>query len=173
MKVNRLPFPQNSILFPRSEKYDYFDSFGVNVNDENNRLRLTDTLKIFSGPVPTEIKWLFNLRDKIASFFGLKTARDIKNTRQQNFPELKPGDQIGIFRFFEKSENEIILGEDDKHLNFRVSLILNAAGSRKKEIVITTVVEFNNRFGRIYFFIIKPFHRIIVPVFLKRKIKSL
>lgn len=47
---------------------------------------------------------------------------------------------------FDKNENEIILGEDDKHLNFRVSLFIEQQSNnpQKKDLTISTTVEFNN-----------------------------
>lgn len=38
---------------------------------------------------------------------------------------------------------------------------------RKQELRITTVVKYNNWLGRAYFFIIRPFHGIIVKSILK------
>ena len=57
--------------------------------------------------------------------------------------------------------------ENDTHLKFRVSVM-----AIKKDgittIYLTTIVKFNNRLGRIYFFIVKPFHRIIIQTLVKR-----
>ncbi|NJM80195.1 MAG: DUF2867 domain-containing protein, partial [Flavobacterium sp.] len=41
------------------------------------------------------------------------------------------------------------MGEDDKHLNFRISLFLKQleTDAIKKQITITTVVIYNNWFG--------------------------
>ena len=38
---------------------------------------------------------------------------------------------------------------------------------------ITTVVKFNNRLGRLYFFFIRPFHKVIIRSMLKRVAKRL
>ena len=76
---------------------------------------------------------------------------------------------------FTKTENEVILGEDDKHLNFRVSLILNPKGKKteNKALIVSTTVEFNNWFGRLYFLPVRPFHKLIVPTILKGMIRDL
>ena len=75
-----------------------------------------------------------------------------------------------MFQVFDKNENELILGEDDKHLNFRISLFID---HQSKEIIITTTVIYNNWFGKLYFLPVKPFHRFIVPSMLKAIIKEL
>jgi hypothetical protein len=98
---------------------------------------------------------LFTLRNKIARVFGLKTPDKIADRASQlkNF-RCEQGDQLGLFKIFNKTNNEIILGEDDKHLNFRVSLFLDHElnNTHKKSLTISTTVRFNNGFGRLYLF---------------------
>ena len=76
---------------------------------------------------------------------------------------------------FDKTDNEVILGEDDKHLDFRVSLLLDKLASKteQKNLTITTTVKFNNSFGRLYFLPVRAFHKLIVPTMLKGIIKQL
>lgn len=124
--------------------------------------------KAFFISSPSWIDRLFNLRNKLMGFFGFK----VSGSRESILESLKlfqcePGDQIGIFRVIDKNEHEVILGEDDKHLNFRISLYLQTLGGNEKKLVITTYVQFNNFIGKLYFFLIQPLHRIIVPVMLK------
>lgn len=92
----------------------------------------------------------------------------------ENF-KYEPGEQLGLFKIFSKSENEIVMGEDDKHLNFRISLLLekDTNDNAKKDITISTTVEFNNWFGKLYFLPVKPFHKIIVPSLLRGILKKL
>lgn len=85
------------------------------------------------------------------------------------------GTQAGIFKVYDKTATEIILGEDDKHLDLRISLLLEQSkyNENEKKITVTTIVKLNNKLGKYYFFIIKPFHRTIVPLILKRNFKQL
>jgi hypothetical protein len=53
----------------------------------------------------------------------------------------------------------------DTHLNFRVSVLIDRG---KSYIYTTTLVHYNNRWGKLYFFFVKPFHRIIVRSIMKR-----
>ena len=43
----------------------------------------------------------------------------------------------------------------------------------EQTFTITTVVKFNNRLGRLYFFFIRPFHKVIIRSMLKRVAKRL
>jgi hypothetical protein len=60
-------------------------------------------------------------------------------------------------------------------LDFRISLFLEPIEGDvfKKIITISTTVIFHNKFGKIYFLPVKPFHKRIVPVMLKGIIKHL
>ena len=63
--------------------------------------------------------------------------------------------------------DEVVLGLDDKHLDFRiwVSVRENAQGS---EIWMSTLVRYNGVSGRIYLFLIKPFHKVLSRLMLRR-----
>ena len=88
---------------------------------------------------------------------------------------MEPGERLGMFKLYGKTENELILGEEDKHLKFRVSILTDdeIAHKNRQYLMITTAVEFTNLFGRIYFFPVKPFHQLIVRTTLKRMVKQI
>lgn len=152
------------------------DSFEGTLNDVGNKITSVDIGKAFFSSGPEWVGKLFNLRNKIVSVLGLKTSGNVVDRQQQldNF-KCEPGEQLGLFKVFNKTDNEVIIGEDDKHLDFRVSLFLGNAekGNSKKHIIISTTVEFNNWFGRLYFLPVRPFHKFIVPAMLKGIIKEL
>ena len=176
MKILKTTLPNNSILNISNKEYGYVDSFQGVLNDKENKFTSADIGKAFFSSGPKWVGKLFTLRNKIVSIFGLKTSGDITNREKQieNF-KCEPGEQIGLFKVFAKTENEVILGEDDKHLNFRVSLILNqqTKETKKKDFIVSTTVEFNNWFGRLYFLPVRPFHKLIVPTMLKGMIREL
>jgi len=55
------------------------------------------------------------------------------------------------------SSDEILLGLDDKHLNFLISVMRHEQG-----FTLATWVHTHNWFGRAYLWIIMPFHKLIV-----------
>jgi hypothetical protein len=57
-----------------------------------------------------------------------------------------------------------VLGEDDKHLDFRISVLCSAEAEPEggRQLVFSTVVQCHNRLGRAYIFVIAPFHRLVV-----------
>ncbi|WP_418263527.1 DUF2867 domain-containing protein [Flavobacterium faecale] len=171
MKIVRTTLPYNSILNTSHKVYDYMDSFQGVFNDVENKTTSADIGKAFFSSGPKWVGKLFNLRNKIVAVFGLKTSENVVDNQKQleNF-KCEPGEQLGLFKVFLKTDNEVILGEDDKHLNFRVSLLLDKS---TKNLTISTTVEFNNWFGRLYFLPVRPFHKFIVPTMLKGIINEL
>ena len=125
MIIVKTTLPNNSILNTSCKKYNYIDSFQGELNDFDNKFNSVDIGKAFFSSGPQWVGKLFTLRNKIVSIFGLKTSGNISNREKQleNF-KCEPGEQLGLFKVFAKTENEVILGEADKHLNFRVSLFL-------------------------------------------------
>lgn len=176
MNIIKTTLPTNSILHTAHKKYDYIDSFQSVCQDTDNSITSAEVGKAFFSSGPDWVGKLFTFRNKIVSLFGLKTSGDISNRKQQldNFT-CEPGEQLGLFKVFAKNEHEVILGEDDKHLNFRVSLFLeqHTQEATKKKLTISTTVVFNNWFGRLYFLPVRPFHKLIVPTMLKGIIKDL
>jgi hypothetical protein len=97
------------------------------------------------------------VRDVLVAGFGLKTARQLKAPDAHD----KSG-RVGIFRIYSTSKSEIVLGQDDKHLDFRLSVLCNG-----HHLIVSTVVHCHNRLGRLYIRLIAPFHRWIVQASLR------
>jgi Protein of unknown function (DUF2867) len=172
--ITKTKLPHNSVLNNPLEKYDYIDSFKGELIESNRQITPFDVAKAFFSSAPKWVSILFNLRNKIVAVFGLKTSKNGLNREEQlnNF-KCEPNEQMGLFKVYHKTENEVILGEDDKHLNFRVSLYLEDTENLKKNLIISTTVEFHNWLGRLYFLPVRPFHQLIVPSMLKGIIKEL
>lgn len=176
MQIIKTSLPENSVLKAPGKRYDYTDSFSALLKDPANAISPEVVGKAFFTSAPKWIDHVLQLRDKVAAVFGLKTSGNSINRQKQldNF-RCEPGQQLGLFKVFDKTLYEVVLGEDDKHLNFRVSLFLNISitNPAEKVLTITTVVRFNNWFGRIYFLPVKPFHSLIVPAMLKAIVKEI
>jgi hypothetical protein len=103
---------------------------------------------------------LLGVRDIAVWPFGLKRTIDLKVAKD---------DRLSIFRVFERHKDEIILGEDDTHLDFRVSVLVQPASEdRSQRLIITTLVFYNRLLGRAYLGLIAPFHRLVVRASLDR-----
>lgn len=120
---------------------------------------------IFGQQAPW-VATLMRLRDALVAGFGLKTSRQL-----QNPAAFGVGKRVGIFKIYETHAHEILLGEDDKHLDFRLSVLrqTRTGGTENAPyLTLSTVVHCHNRLGRAYIFLIAPFHRLIVQASLRR-----
>ena len=113
---------------------------------------------------------LMRMRDAIVGRLGIKTAQQL-----QNAPDAAVGGRIYMFKIYAKTAHEVVLGEDDSHLDFRLSVLhepaTTAAGSTPR-LIVSTVVHCHNRLGRAYIALIAPFHRAVVQSALRRAARS-
>ena len=114
---------------------------------------------------PFWIGWLTTLRDAIVACFGLKTAKRLATLSDES-----DADRIAFFRVYSRSESEIVLGEDDRHLDFRLSVLRTPDSSPTLggQLTVSTVVHCHNLLGRTYIWVIAPFHRLVVRASLRR-----
>ncbi len=115
------------------------------------------------------IKGLMKIRDVLVAGFGLKTSAQLTEHSVD-----RQAERVGIFKIYNTTEHEIILGEDDKHLDFRLSVLCPApiGHTGERHLVLSTVVHCHNRLGRAYIFVIAPFHRMIVQSCLRRAARA-
>lgn len=106
---------------------------------------------------PAWVTHLLALRNAVVMPFGLKTGREAGDRREW----------IGIFPVETMTKDRIVLGFDDKHLDFRVVIDVASRGDGC-EVRATTLVREHNFLGRLYLTTILPFHRAIAPALLRR-----
>ena len=121
---------------------------------------------IAMAQMPAWVSKLMWLRNKVVSLAGLKTgnAPSFGGAVPETF---KVGDRIGVFMVESVSDTEVIMGEDDKHLNFRISIYRDDHG-----YYLATWVHPHNWMGKAYLKIVMPFHRLITQNCMKRVIES-
>ena len=149
-----------------NDNYDYVDCFEEKIN--NPSVDISKVMLAFFESSPKWVELLFKIRNKIVSHFGLKN--EVLDIDKIILP-FKIGDKVGFFKVFEVYDNEVVVGEDDAHLDFRVSILLNKY--KDNLLSVKTMVNFNNTFGKLYFFLIRPFHIIIVRTIIRNMKRKL
>jgi hypothetical protein len=119
---------------------------------------------IFDTPPPKWVDALMALRNGITGWFGLKPG-----VRQAG---AAGGSRVGMFPVLAESAEEMLLGLDDRHLDFRLAVAVRPSAGNQ-QITVTTVVCTHNLLGRVYLAAILPFHRVIVRSMLKRGARCL
>lgn len=106
---------------------------------------------------PLWVRLLLRLRDVATGPFGLRSTR----SHQADGLE-----RIGFFPVVSQSDDQIVLGFDDKHLDFRVVIDVREDDQGRRLVDATTLVRRKILLGRIYIALIAPFHRLIVATML-------
>lgn len=118
---------------------------------------------------PVWLDALMALRNALVRPLGLKTGPiGEKGLR----PPFVVGQSIGLFRIIALNDSEVVFGEDDRHLDFRITVRVTPEGSGPTLTLASTVTP-HNRMGRIYLALVLPFHRRIVPMVAKSMARTL
>jgi hypothetical protein len=137
--------------------------------DSKKEIIPDDIMVNFWTDFPAWVNVLFKLRNFLVKFVGLKGTEggDLKEFEKC----IRIGGTYGFASVPMKSDNETILLLTDKHLNAYISVHVESM-EEHKTISAITLVNFNNKLGRVYFFIIRPFHGIVVKSMLKRAVNK-
>ncbi|WP_420337578.1 DUF2867 domain-containing protein [Roseibium sp.] len=104
---------------------------------------------------------LLKLRDRLAKTVNLKSTDDLASEAPPKpLSEVGPGDRIAFFKVYEVRENEILLGEDDWHQDFRLSVFRQVKPYPK--VFVSTCCKRHNLFGYAYLAAILPAHKMLV-----------
>lgn len=151
--VRRVEPPSDSLIsdwYPHSQ---LLDSYAIDMpSAPADSMRQLATLAL--GDPPAWFRTLLAIRDAAMLPLGVKSSRQLREG-------VSPESRVDFFPILEERENEIVLGENDRHLDFRMSLLRIRASSDTK-IVATTVVHIHNLLGRSYIEAIRPFHHLVV-----------
>lgn len=147
-KVRKAPLPKDLGLWQFVRQGDFLDGYGV-----QTALNARDAARI-AMTLPGWASGLLWLRNRLVAPFGLKgtPVRD---------------DTIGPFPVVSETPNEVIVGFDDRHLNFRI-----AVHRQDDQVYGATWVHCNNGFGRFYLAAIMPFHILIMRNAMRRVAKA-
>ena len=166
MKIRKTEIPEGTLI----KNYlpaDHTDTY-VCESDKPIQASPDDIMIRLWSDFPAWLNILFRLRNFLVKFVGLKTEK--KDTDE--FERLiRNGGELGFVSVPEKNDKETILLLKDKHLNAYLSVYVDNK-QNSQDIYAITLVHFHNRFGRVYFFFIRPFHDIIVKSILRQTVKS-
>lgn len=127
---------------------DWSDSFWVELPNGSSLDPDFWRVQLFASPRTSKKFDLMAIRDRLAQLVGLKTAA---------------ASDRAPFPVRAANADEIVVGLNDRHLDFRVSLRVTSQVSGFPSLVVTTLVRRHNVFGHVYFALVRAPHRILVP----------
>ena len=162
--VEQVAIPSQSAVATAFRSVNLADAFSIQLPSDAS-INPDVLARFIFAMQPSWIGALTNVRDEIVAGFGLKTAKQL--AALSGDPATR---RISIFRVFGASETEVVLGENDKHLDFRVSILCtpDSPPGTGSQLTLSTVVHCHNRLGRTYLSVIAPFHRRVVKASIRR-----
>jgi hypothetical protein len=111
------------------------------------------------GHRPLWMKAALILRNAVAGLLGLEVPTPAEILRPRMNDGYAVGEKIGTWRIFALGEHELVAGHDDKHLDFRLSLLREAGSDGQATVAVSTLCSVHNRFGKVYLFFVIPLHK--------------
>ena len=154
-RVQTVEIPRESRLKSALPRTDYADAYQVT---------LPDTLPVDLDQLPRQVltagpAWAHYLMRLVGP-----TSAGRRNASQSGQLH-RLGESQGPLQVFERTDDEVIVGRNDRHLDFRISFL---CPQRQTAHLLTmiTVVQCHGQLGRLYFALIAPFHRMVAPAVL-------
>ncbi|MFB0824596.1 DUF2867 domain-containing protein [Chromobacterium violaceum] len=152
------------LLADAARRYAWQDCCSIALPPDAPAADAAGLLRAFSVAMPLWARALMRLRDRLVSPLGLKTAQPAAASAEP----FHVGQQLGVFRVLHLGEHVAVLGEDDRHLDFRVVLQW-----RPGRLEVSTLVRTHNLLGRMYLAGVTPFHHAIVAASMRRMAAAL
>ena len=118
-------------------------------------------VEIFFGIFAHRPAWM-NLmlvaRNKTAALAGLEAPTTSEVINMEMRERYAVGEKIGPWPIYFLGADELVAGRDNRHMDFRLS-ILKVRDGKGPSVVVSTICMVHNAFGRYYLSSVIPFHK--------------
>ena len=157
MSVVECEVPSGSMLGRDVIEHAYFhDSYRALLS--RSELGIIDIFFGIFAHHPWWMKLLLIVRNKLVSLAGLDAPTASEFLHVEIKDRYVVGEKIGVWPIFWIGEDEIIAGRNNKHMDFRLSVLKVLDGDRTS-VVVSTICTVHNLSGKVYLFFVVPFHR--------------
>jgi len=165
--VREIPVPAGTAIHATLPGAQFFDAYEV-ADDHPAQNALQTWLDVVAR-TPRWTQQLMAVRNKLVRLVGLKDLGQLHDGHPpasgrspRDARSYRVGDRVGIFLIRHLSDTEVVMGQDDKHLDVQVSICKQpAAPGATPRVVLSTVVHIHNTLGHAYMAVITPIHRVI------------
>jgi hypothetical protein len=121
------------------------------------------------GQLPGWLKLALLARNAFAAAIGLRVPTSAAMLRPALTGPFEVGQLIGPWRIYAINERELIAGEDNWHLDFRLSVLVQDQ-AQGATVVVSTVCTVHRRFGKAYLFFVAPVHKVALQSLMNKAI---
>lgn len=161
-EVRSVSLPPHSAVAAWYQAADLADAFAVTLAGPGPHDLSSLAERALRQPAPW-ISTALAVRDLAVRPFGVLTSGEMRSRLERD-----GRDRVDFFPVLSRSSREIVLGEDDRHLDFRLSLLLDTRDDGRVDLIATSVVRCHNLFGRAYLAAIHLGHVFVVRSALAR-----
>lgn len=138
--------------------FDYADHFAARSGKDIRRF-----LADFFSYRPAWLRALYALRRPLAGILRIEhSLESVRNYQPEDIP-FAPGERMWIFAVGAAREGEYWAATaDDSHLTAVLAVTREPGGHGPALYRVSTFVRFKNWRGRVYFALVKPFHKLVV-----------
>jgi Protein of unknown function (DUF2867) len=163
--VRETEVPTDSMLSATVSTADFYDAYSAPL--QNGALSPAEIFLQASRATPKWVSRLMAIRNRIVRQIGLKDVGNMNAAAaDKTASAYRVGDRLGIFSIFAMTEDELLLGIDDKHLDVRVSVFKD--GRSAPSYVVSTVVHVHNLLGHLYMVPVGRIHPLVVRAMMRR-----
>jgi len=168
VQVKEVPVPVACNLFRALKAVHFCDAFQAPVS--NPELGPQDAYRAVFGCAPAWVSMLLKMRGMVAFLLGLRHGGEASFEVTPD-ARYEIGQRVGRFLIRSIERNELIVGENDKHLDFRISIYRSSLNG-VETVTVSTAVEIHNTIGRIYMLVVEPFHRCIARAMMQGAVNA-
>jgi hypothetical protein len=139
------------------ERADYCDAYRAPLIRSD-----LGVIEIFFGIFAHRPGWMTLMliaRNKAAALAGLEVPSTAEIVNMERRDRYLVGEKIGPWPIFFLCPDELIAGRDNKHMDFRLSVMKVREGT-KPSVVVSTLCMVHNKLGRHYLSTVIPFHKL-------------
>ena len=138
------------------ERADFRDAYRAPLNRSD--LSVVEIFFAIFAQRPGWMNLMLIARNKVAALAGLEvpTISEIVNIEKRG--RYLVGEKIGPWPIFFLGSDELIAGRNNKHMDFRVS-IMKVHDGTGSSVVVSTICMVHNRFGQYYLSTVIPVHK--------------
>lgn len=168
MADTQMSIPEHSHIHQTKIRFDYSDAYSHTVRA---RTIIDQVALAFLNNTPQWLVKLTVLKDKMVKSYQQKDRAEVEKSEERfKHYAMEEGEQVGHFTIIYKSDEEIIFARKDKSINVNISLMFlgkQDSGKSQKQLIMSTVMQVNNWWGKMTMVPLKPFHQEMAPFVLE------
>ena len=167
LKPQPIAVPPASALHAQTGDADFHDAYRLPLDPGERPMLAVCRDVLFRAPAWVEA--LMALRNRLVRWVGLKDlGRFSAIDPARPLDSYRVGDRLGIFTIVSLADDEVVLGDNDRHLNVQVAVCRLHEPAGARAVAVSTVVHVHNALGRLYMLFVGPAHKLIAPAVLSR-----